>query len=421
MVWGTKAGVTDLVQKLQQHDTKSMYILSTRKITTEDAVLLAEALKTHPIMEEFNISGHNIGRPGLDAFADVLATNTSLLKIAVGTNSLGDEGVSILCEGLARNPLSRINTLDVEFKDIGDPGATAIGAMLRSNRSILELNLARNHISAVGFDALVAGIRATSILRVLDMSENAIQAAPSLSQWLKESSCSLQILVMDKNSLIGDGAAVLCEALSTNMSLKELNLSMCQLSEAAWIALGNALATNTTLRKLNLSYNVIPTGSSFDAIATGLSQNQGVCHLVLAHTNLGNTNALRFSQLSRKLTFLDVSGNGLTWAGMQPLVSLPALQELRLFDNSLGDGIIHIVDAIAQNTSLRVLDIGANGLHGVLAVTLFHGLANNATLKTLEVGGNDLGEIGLEALGRLRAVNPSLDVAIDKRSNPEEQ
>ncbi|OQR96815.1 hypothetical protein ACHHYP_13324 [Achlya hypogyna] len=411
MVWGTKTGVTDLVQKLQAQNTKSMYILSTRKLTSSDAISLATALKTHPVMEEFYISGHALGADGLEAFADVLAHNTVLRKLAVGTESLGDAGLAILCAGLARNPRSAIAELDMELKSIGDHGAGALGAMLKMNSSIRHLVVARNQITAAGFEQLVAGLAASNHVTEFDVAENKLSLTSSLAQWLRQPNCSLATLNLAGNAL-GDSAVAFFDALGANASLRSLNLSDTHLSETAVAALGRALAQNQTLTTLDLSQNVL---DDVTALAGGLAANHGLVRLVLAKTRLGDAGA-QLLRLPTTLQHLDLSANGLSAVGMLPHVAAP-VKELRVFDNALGAGLPEILPALVANPVLEGLDVGANGLHGPLAITLFEALHTPTALKTLEVGGNDLGDAGLAALDVLQACNPQLDVAIDKRGD----
>ncbi|EQC26336.1 hypothetical protein SDRG_15824 [Saprolegnia diclina VS20] len=418
MVWGTKAGVTDLVQKLQAQNTKSMYILSTRKITSTDAISLASALATHPTMEEFYISGHNLGADGLEAFANVLATNTVLRKLAVGTEALGDAGLAILCAGLAKNPASAIQELDMELKGLSNDGATALGAMLGTNKSIRHLVLARNKIHTQGFEHLVAGLAASNAVRELDIAENELvlhsAASSALATWVRRPDCSLQTINLAGNPL-GDSCVAFFDALATNTSLTSMNLSSTQLSPAAWAALGRALGQNATLKTLDVSQNKM---ASIESFAAGLSANAGLARLVLAKTQLGDDGSMALRTPST-LVHLDLSANGLTSIGMRPHFASP-LKELRVFDNALGAGLLDVLPTLLANPVLEGLDVGANALHGALAIALFEALHTPTALKTLEVGGNNLGDAGLAALEVLQERNPTLDVAIDKRGGGDE-
>ncbi|KAJ0390122.1 hypothetical protein P43SY_010887 [Pythium insidiosum] len=137
MVWGTRAGVDDLLQKLQQPKTgTSLCVLSTRKITEADAAKLAAAIATNSTLQELYFSGHKLGQAGLDAFAECLAVNTTLKHLSIGEDALGDAGVAALSAGLARNAGSAVEVWDLEHKSIGLAGASALGGLLAANSRV---------------------------------------------------------------------------------------------------------------------------------------------------------------------------------------------------------------------------------------------------------------------------------------------
>ncbi|GLD91999.1 hypothetical protein PINS_up000532 [Pythium insidiosum] len=167
MVWGTRAGVDDLLQKLQQPKTgASLCVLSTRKISEADAVKLATAIASNSTLQELYFSGHKLGADGLRAFADCLAVNTALKHLSIGEDALGDTGVAALSAGIARNAASAVEVWDLEHKSIGVAGAAAIGRMLATNASLRSLTLARNNIGDDGVQALVAALPASPSARL---------------------------------------------------------------------------------------------------------------------------------------------------------------------------------------------------------------------------------------------------------------
>ncbi|KAF0695809.1 Aste57867_13406 [Aphanomyces stellatus] len=422
MAWGVKTGAADLVQRLQAGNTKNMYILSTRKVGSADSIALAAALESHPIMEEFYFSGHEIDAAGLAAFAKVLAKNTVLQKIAVGTSSLGDAGVALLADGLGQNPASALVEWDMEFKGIGNAGAASMGAMFASNHSLRRVNVSRNIFDAAGLDAIFDGLRSSSVER-LDLHDSNLMLGPGAAAYVEDPSCRLQTFLLTGNPL-GTSAAPFCAALGRNASLTTLNLSQCDLSDDVWVALGQALGTNTTLTTLDLSHNAISNAATAAAFLDGLGRNHSLHYLSLAHTGLVDDQVPHLAaQLAAngRVTSLDVSGNGLSHASLQALLGIATLTQLRFFNNAVGAGIAHVIEAIRANTTVQVLDLGANSLHGPLAATVFEALHGHASLQTLEMGGNDLGEVGLAALDRLKAANPTLDVAMDKNAGGDDE
>ncbi|CAK4697255.1 hypothetical protein LEN26_020684 [Aphanomyces euteiches] len=414
MVWGVKrAGVTDLIDKIRAGNTKNMYVLQTRTISSADAISLAAALETDAVLEEFYLSGHEIDAAAIAAFANVLAKNQVLQKLAVGTSKLGDAGVTLLANGLAQNPSSGLMEWDMEYKGIGNSGAEAMGAMFAVNKNIRRVNLARNGFDGAGLDAIVSGLHASQSVQILDLhdSELTLSHTSAVSDFLCDPKCALETLFLTGNPL-GDSAASLCAAIGVNTSLKKLHLDQCSLSEAALVALGDVLATNQSLEHLDLSHNQL-SAASVAALSRGLQQNRTLKHIVLGQTKLTDAWALELSS-SLHVTSLDVSGNALTQTSLVALVQVPSLRELRLFNNALQDGIDAVVPPLVANKTLKTLDVGANGLHEARAAALFSALHGHSSLETLEMGGNNLGDVGFTALQALQEANPRLDVAMDK-------
>ena len=54
-------------------------------------------------MREFYASGHALGNTGATAFGDMLASNSTLLRLCIGNAEFGDDGLSALCKGLKAN------------------------------------------------------------------------------------------------------------------------------------------------------------------------------------------------------------------------------------------------------------------------------------------------------------------------------
>ncbi|KAJ0392232.1 hypothetical protein P43SY_010567 [Pythium insidiosum] len=412
MVWGTRAGVDDLLQKLQQPKTgTSLCVLSTRKITAADAAKLAAAIATNSTLQELYFSGHKLGQAGLDAFAECLAVNTTLKHLSIGEDALGDAGVAALSAGLARNAGSAVEVWDLEHKSVGLAGASALGGLLVANSSLRSLTLARNNVGDEGVKALVAGLPSSSQTRLdtLTLTETAISGAAldHLAAWLAAPHAS----------------AAFFEALAVNKSLKKLLLKDCQLQAAHGEALAAALKANVSLEHVDVSDN--PLGDAgCRAISAALAVNTSLQALTLDNAGCTDATAVAFGRVlaaeNATLRFLDVSKSGLSHVGVSALLKATSVRRLRLFHNALGEGLTTALPELVANSTIEYLDLGANALHGALSVALFDALHAHPSLQTLEMGGNSLGEQGHDALERLKAANPTLDVAVDKNAQNED-
>ena len=72
-------------------------------------------------------------------------------KVDLRAKMVRDCHVEALCEAVNKYEVKRLN---LTFNQLGDAGAEAIAAMLRTNRSLTYLSLQRNPISDAGKKAL---------------------------------------------------------------------------------------------------------------------------------------------------------------------------------------------------------------------------------------------------------------------------
>lgn len=90
----------------------------------------------------------------------LLENTSSLRNLSLDRCSLGDPG----CEKLAMclvHPLpasSKLVTLSLAINCIGDSGARALAVVLRSNRTLLHLNLSGNYVSDIGAEYILSSL-----------------------------------------------------------------------------------------------------------------------------------------------------------------------------------------------------------------------------------------------------------------------
>ncbi|POM72049.1 Hypothetical protein PHPALM_11308 [Phytophthora palmivora] len=425
MAWGKKTGVDDLLQKLKNPKTaKSLYVMSTRSMSDSDFVRLASSISSNTLLEELYLSGHELGRQGLQAFAECLAMNSTLKHLSLGSERLGDEAVQILCAGLARNAQSGLQYWDLEFKALGLDGVSAVAELLKTNKVLMTVALSRNQIGDEGVETLAKGLseNAESGVKELQLTDVGISGTGLDHLALVMKKNLVTTLQLSFNGL-ETATSKFFEALATNKSLMKLQLKECKLKDEHVAALAAALKDNTTLVEIDLSDNEL-THAACVSLAEGLCENKALKILRLNNNKCQDEGAKALADVlaahNTTLTYLDMGNNGLTSAGMTPLLKAQSLTQLHLFNNKLGEGLNDLLPALLANSVIETFGIGANQLHEVLSVTLFDALHAHPSLKTLEMGGNTLGKEGHDALDKLKAVNRTLDVAVDKNAQNED-
>ena len=163
------------------------------------------------------------------------------------------------CE-VALKSLLHDDLLDLSHRELDDRDAPAIGALLRANAALEELNLSHNALGDATVDAL-ADAHATpsplhAALRALDLSQNALRgeaAGEALARLLCRGGAALRRLNVAQNHLGDAGGAALARGVRDGGArLKKLVLARNALGDQAAYALGAALASNKTLGALSL-------------------------------------------------------------------------------------------------------------------------------------------------------------------------
>ena len=142
-------------------------------------------------------------------------------------------------------------------------GVQALSDALSSGKAVLtELNLANNNLGVEGAKALADALKSgRAVLTHLDLSQNNLtnhgtdmSGILAIAEALKSGSAVLEKLVLDGNSIEDEGAVALGEALTSNKSLKELELFHCNIGTEGGKALAAALDT-AVLTKLDAGLN----------------------------------------------------------------------------------------------------------------------------------------------------------------------
>ncbi len=166
-------------------------------------------------------------------FASVCSNTSNGFTLSLRNCSIGDQGCKFLARGLSKCPNSN--------NDIPTEGIH-IAEIIENTSSISELDLSNNAIGNSGLSTLCEALSTNTSLKSLNLTN-----------------CSLTIS--------DDNGAALYQLLNTNNSLEYLNLSDNTVTSCRHIAAG--LAVNKTLRTLDLG-NCELTDQSIEELSTGL-------------------------------------------------------------------------------------------------------------------------------------------------------
>ena len=248
-------GLSHLCQALTTNTSLVELNLSNCKltITEENGQALRHMLKTNKTLIILTLSNNSINGCGVRYLSEGISSSSAISKLDLSDNPIqdGEDGLSHLCQALTTNTsLVELNLSNCKLT-ITEENGQALRHMLKTNKTLIILTLSNNSINGCGVRYLSEGINSSSAISKLDLSHNPIQDGE-------------------------DGLSHLCQALTTNTSLVELNLSECQLHKACGPALRNMLKTNKTLTVFKLSWNHYISDDNVAGIAEGLRSNHSL-------------------------------------------------------------------------------------------------------------------------------------------------
>ena len=251
-------GATALAEALKFNSTLQTLNLAHNAIVNEGVLALAEALKVNSTLQTLNLSynklrnmdtwAHQVWKansvlPGFEnyrvdratAFAEALKTNSTLLTLELCENRVGDEGAIVIAEALKMN--RTLQTLNLHENGVGDKGAMAMAEMLKINPALQSLHLGYNRIGDVGAAAIAEALYSMSTIQVL---------------WKSLCSSSHDIQLYGAKAI----AKVWKDSLHVRSSLHTLDLVLNHdIGDEGATAIAKALKVNSTLTRLDLCWN----------------------------------------------------------------------------------------------------------------------------------------------------------------------
>nr|KAF6501215.1 leucine rich repeat containing 74A [Molossus molossus] len=283
--------------------------------------------------------------------------------------------------------------MNLNHHGLGPHGTKAIAIALVSNTTVISLEVADNCIMEEGTLSLVEMLQENYYLQELNISDNALglEGAKIISEFLQRNSSSLFNLQLSGNNFKDDSAELLCQALSANYRIKEIDLSHNQFSDKGGELLGHMLALNVGLLSLDLSWNHLCSQAAM-ALSNGLKANITLKTLDLSMNGFGNEGAAALAEVLRLnscLASLDISSNDIST-----------------------EGVSKISKGLEFNESLKVLKLFLNPISIDGATLLILSIKKNpkSKMENLDISNVMVSEQFVKTLDGVYAVHPQLDV-----------
>ncbi|XP_062405513.1 NACHT, LRR and PYD domains-containing protein 3-like [Sardina pilchardus] len=348
--------------------------LSDNRLRDTGVTLLSAALR-NPLckLETLELRYCKLTEKSCSSLASALSSGSGLRELDLSVNNLLDSGVTLISAAL-RNPLCKLETLELRDCNLTEKSCSSLASVLSSGSSLRWLNLSANRLRDSGVSILSASLKNPLCkLQALELWGCYLtkKSCSSLASVLSSDS-SLRHLNMSENKLLDSGVLILSEALRNPLcKLETLELWSCKLRGESCSSLASVLSSGSSLRQLNLSINRLQ-NSGVELLSAALKNP--LCKLDsiwLRHCNLTKESCSSLaSALSSgsSLRQLHLRGNKLLNKGvdlLSPALTNPLckLETLELRNCKLTQkSSSSLASALISGSSLRELDLRENGL-----------------------------------------------------------
>jgi hypothetical protein len=306
----------------------------------DGAATVAEWARTLPLKVRLNLSNNRMEAAGVRLLAEALEADT-IFALDLGMNPLGDEGVQLVCTGLAKN--SSVRSLSLSNVGADSAGMEAVAGVLDTHPTLVSLNLDDN-----GYDDAAATVFATAL---------------GYNRTLR----SLSILHADASDA---GLSTVVGALRTNTALLTMRVSLNEPGHLQLpVVLAEVLAVNQTLSDLEVFFGII-TNDAAEMLATAVARNTGLrtVECRLSAYGLTKENAAAVKRIKDKVKaneMIGAAGKAVSALSRSPESAVPVPSEV-------GQVIAAFVAQVADDqhrlaAMQAIVEAGRAGLKDVLA------------------------------------------------------
>ncbi|KAG0214732.1 hypothetical protein BGX33_001890 [Mortierella sp. NVP41] len=279
-----RSGINDNTIKyiskvLAKNETIRELDLSSNRITAPGMEVLAEGLVYNRALVRLCLQSNNIKKAGAPFLARLLTKNKVLRHLNVGSNGLGSEGCVMIAEAVRFN--RTLNSLSLDMNEMGPEAATAMAAALVSNRHLNYLYLPHNSIGDQGLVEICESLKRNRSLIGLDLELNHIENAQSLvgmtamSEVLRTNR-TLREINLAYNLFSGDAIRELMKGVAVNTTLESINFTNCGISTEGAMAIAEVLPSARGLQNLGLTSNPDIAVEGYWALSTSLAKNRSM-------------------------------------------------------------------------------------------------------------------------------------------------
>ena len=311
-------GAKALASAIRENASLTSVNLSHSQLGPEGAKELAPAICKSTSITSINLNDNYVGPEGAKALAPAIRKLTS---INLRLNHLGLEGAEALAPAIRDS--ASLTSINLRLNHLGLEGAKALAPAIRDSASLTSIDLEHNQLGAEGAKALAPALRDSASVTCLDVRHNGISgdgasqlSAAVLGNPKMENFNEIPIKEMRANSLIEldlsgkevgvVGCMVVAGLLPVMASLTKISLANNNLGEEGTKLICEAVKSNTTIKELDLSggfpsYNNIGGPAGAKHVANMLKVTASLTSINLRSNDIGEEGSLRKAVEGRRI------------------------------------------------------------------------------------------------------------------------
>jgi len=224
-----------LARLLQRTTTLSELTLSENLLLDEMLRVLCSGLAANSTIAKLDLSHNKLGDTGAQCLADVLSSpSTCITSLDLSDNVIGPEGGQALAIALTRN--TSLQSLRLRLNPLGDTAGAAILRALARHPAISQLDVAATELGPESGAALIELLRANSSLAKLDLCSNNMftDEGNSLLSTLQHQDSSTLSELDARHTPISSEVQKGLRALMAHRLMKQKRLRRIMLQAAGW-------------------------------------------------------------------------------------------------------------------------------------------------------------------------------------------
>ncbi|XP_056614646.1 ribonuclease inhibitor-like [Triplophysa dalaica] len=339
--------ICDLLK--DKHCHINTLILRDCGLTEESCSALASVLSSNISVKELDMSNNHLQDSGVKKLQTGLENiHCQLQKLSVSECSIGEEGYKCLYSAVRSNPESHLIELDLRGNDPGETGVKLIYQLIQDHKCKLNTVRLLSSSSAVkAFEYLTETFGINPLLqREVNLSDHKLDESRvnQICDLLKDKHCHINTLILSECSIGEEGYKCLYSAVRSNpeshlieldlrgndpgetgvkliyqliqdhkCKLNTVRLRDCGLTEESCSALASVLSSNISVKELDMSNNHLQ-DSGVKRLSDGLKNNCKLHKLSVSECSIGEEgykclySAVRSNPESH-LIELDLRGN----------------------------------------------------------------------------------------------------------------